>query len=200
MDSRTTAEPKPVTTKRWTSGLLLALPLVVAAAILWIRWPDAGPDPIDITASGPVYESVDELVAASDLIITGQITSSAPGRVITDPSDPTAGIRTTVFTIEVGETLRGDPTTAVTIEYETALLDRTPITINGVTAPANNERGLYFLISGSGQDFPHYAIANHQGRFIIDEEQVLKSTGQTDSLSARISATPLDGLKTQLRS
>ncbi len=174
----------------------IGLPLVIAALVLWLRWPDSGTDPVNITASGPVFTRLDDLVAASDLVVIGTIASTATGRIITNPTDPTVGIRTTLYTLSVETVLTGQTTNTLIIEHETALLDGTPITINGTAPPSRGERGLYFLVAGSDTEFANYAIISAQGRYRINGN-VLSSTG-TDSLSQTLNQSTITEVTTRI--
>ena len=150
---------------RWAP---LVLPLLIAAVVTWIRWPDSPPEPVDVTSTSPTFDTLEDLVAASDLVVIGVIEDAAVGRAISDPTDPTAGIRTTLYTLQIDTLLAGEAADRVTIEHETALLGGTPITIDGIEPPQVGERSLFFLIAGTTNEFPHHALIGSQGRYPIN--------------------------------
>ncbi|MEM9565549.1 MAG: hypothetical protein AAGA93_23200 [Actinomycetota bacterium] len=164
---------RPAGAGRLTGRLLLLAPLVLSLAFVAVRAlgeGDAEPssgrsaaadvEPIDVVASGAEPATAEDLLAAGDLVIVATIASAEPGRSITDPQDPEAGIRTTLFELSVVETLTpGAGLDALVVEHETALLDGTPITVNGIAPPTVGQLGLYVLLGGSGAAFPHHALA-----------------------------------------
>ncbi len=161
----------------------IAIPVVIGASVLWLHWPDSEPDSpsINITSVGPAFTALEDLAAASDLVAVGTIGSVASGRTITDPANPDAGIRTTLYTLRVETVLAGQASGTITIEHETALLDGTPITVDGAEPPASGERGLYFLVAGRGAGFPYHAVIGAPGRYLIDGHTLVSSGA--DSLS-----------------
>lgn len=154
----------------------LAIPLVIAAIVTWIRWPESPPEPVEVTSNSLTYTTLDDLVAASDLIVIGVVDNAAPGRAISDPTNHSAGIRTTLYTLRIDTTLAGASHNTVTVEHETALLDGTPITIDGVEPPQPGERALLFLVAGTTNDFPHHAIIGTQGRYPIKGSTITSLT------------------------
>ena len=96
--------------------VLTVLPIVLVAAIIAFVVVTIGTDEdaaaptldaIDLQAQGPVFASLDELIAASDVIVEGGIVAVDDGRAVTDPSDPAAGFTTALFQLDVIESFRG---------------------------------------------------------------------------------------------
>ncbi|MGI9611502.1 MAG: hypothetical protein ACR2QO_01245 [Acidimicrobiales bacterium] len=164
---------------------LLVLPLLLAGAIVWLSMSDRESPTVDVEAIGPEFTSIEELAEASQLIVTGTIVDATPGRVLTDPNNPDVGIRTTIFTLDVAESTADDAGDTITIEYETSLLDGTPTTIDGIAPPVTGETGLYFLIAGPSDDYPHHAIVNHQGRYLLQDDRTLTALSP-DALSQAV--------------
>ena len=176
------------TERRQPSGLLVLIPVLITAVglvIFQIQRDDSAPDPIRISATSPTYDSLQTLTEASDLVAIGTITEAEPGRTISDPSNPDAAIRTSLFVLRLETVLRGPDVDRAVIEHETALADNTPIIINGIQPPTVGERGLFFLVAGRSPDFPHYAFTNDQGRYLLDGDR-LTALGQ-DRLSSELS-------------
>jgi hypothetical protein len=169
------------------------LPFLVAGLVVYLRWPDPTPDAVEVAASGPRFASVDELVAASDLVVIGHVERVAGGRVLTDPTDPTAGIRTQLADLTVEEVLKGEPTEDVVLEEEAELLDGRPITIDGTSPSDAGDRGVYFLIASTEADAPYHALVGPQGRYLIDGDS-LRTTAR-DPVSTAIAARGLDALR-----
>jgi hypothetical protein len=178
--------------QRW---VWLLAPALIALSTMVLRWPTgsvadrAGPDlePVDLMSSGPTFDTLDHLLAAADIVVVATVTDAELGRAVTDPDQPTSGIRTTLFELRVEEVLAGSAPDRLILEHETALLDGTPITVDGVGPPVVGERGLYLLLAGSGEGFPHHALVGSQGRAPLAEggQQRAADTGR---------AGPLDGL------
>ena len=171
---------------------LLAAPLVVVIVAVWWRWPASEPATVDVVADGPRYASLADLVGASDLVVTGSVVSRNEGRTITDPVDPSAGIRTVLLEVTVEQVLLGVAPEPLVIEHEAALLDGTPITVNGVPPPEVGERGLYFLVAGGDEMSPHRAVVGDQGRYRLAGSDLIELT--SDPLAVDIATSTLADL------
>ncbi len=160
--------------RRWF-GLLIPVLLVavmVAIAVRDVANDDSAPATslpaaVDIAASGPRFDSLAELYAAASVVVEGSIVAADEGRVITDPTDPTVGVRTALFQLEVSHVYRGSVGGQLTIEQEAALLDATPIVVNGLEPNQVGDRGFWFLVSSDDAEFPYLALVNEQGRLLI---------------------------------
>ena len=154
---------------RWLEVLLVTVPLLVGLGwwVVSATRDEGQPEPLAVDAAGPHFATLDELVAASDLVVAGEVVSVGEGRTITDPSDPSAGIRTRLVTIAVTEPLVGDPPEPLVLEEEAALLDGTPIVVNGVAPSKVGDEGIYFLVGGTTTDAPYHALINEQGRYLV---------------------------------
>jgi hypothetical protein len=181
--------------RRWLEIGALVVPVLVGAGwlgVLVVSGGDDGPDPVAVEASGPTFGSLAELVAASDLVVLAEVTAIADGRTITDPADPTAGIRTRLVTVEVVRPLVGDPPVVLVIEEEAELLDGTPILVNGVEPSRQADRGLYFLVAGQVPDAPYHALVNEQGRYLVEGSALRPASD--DPLSIQLASMGLDAL------
>lgn len=181
--------------RRWLELGALAVPVVAGAAwlgALAVSGGDDEPETVAIEAAGPTFGTLGELVAASDLVVLAEVVGIADGRTITDPADPTAGIRTRLVTVEVVQALVGEPPPVLVIEEEAALLDGTPIVVNGVEPSRRADRGVYFLVAGADPDAPYHALVNEQARYLIDGTRLRPSSN--DPLSTELAAQGLDAL------
>lgn len=153
--------------RRRSVALLLPIALVGAcvAFAVWLLRPDADTvtEPVDIRAAGVRFDDLDALVVGSDFVVEGVVVAVDDGRALTDPGDPEAGITTQLARIELRTDVSGDAPEPLVIEQEAALLDGTPIRVNGVTPLTVGDRGLMFLVRGDGEDFPYTAFVNEQG-------------------------------------
>jgi hypothetical protein len=181
--------------RRWWELAALAVPLLVAAGwlgVLAFAGGDDTRDPVAIDATGPTYAALEELVAASDVVVVAEVTGIAEGRTLTDPVDPAAGIRTRLVTVEVVRALVGSPPPVLIVEEEAELLDGTPIVVNGVEPSRRGDRGVYFLVASPDPDAPYHALVNEQGRYLVDGTR-LRPAGD-DPLSAALAAMGPDAL------
>lgn len=148
----------------WSYRLLPVVAVVIACSgAVWFLHGDPNPtEMIDVSALGPRFDSVDQLVAASDLVVEGEIVAVGHGRSITDPSDPTVGVATRLVELDVSLVLVGAGGNDLVIEQESALLDGTPIAVNGMPPLDVGDSGVFFLIRGDGAGFPYVALINEQ--------------------------------------
>ena len=151
---------------RWWSIVPVVAVLVVGAgaAAWWLR-DDGAPEPVAITATGPVAATLEELVAMSDVVVEAVVVSVDDGRSISDPADPTAGIRTRLAELDVAVVYAGDAGAGapLIVEQESALLDGTPVVVNGLAPLAPGDSGFFFLVAGDGDEFPYHALVGDQG-------------------------------------
>lgn len=142
---------------------LALLPLVpVLAVVVYLVWAIAGDDAeprrVDIRSSGPEYATLTDLAAASDRVVEGAVVAIGDGRAISDPSDPSSGITTQLATLDLTRVVKGQATATIVVEQERALLDGTPITVNGVMPLVVGDSGWFFLVDGDGEQFPYTAL------------------------------------------
>ncbi|MEM8620447.1 MAG: hypothetical protein AAGF73_12080 [Actinomycetota bacterium] len=136
-------------------------------AVIAIRGGGDDPTRESVTASGPEFSSIGEMAAASDVIVEGTIVAADDGRRITDPADPESGVVTRLYELQVAEVYQGDAGDFVLVEQEDALLDGTPIVVNGMLPHEIGDVGFWFLVVGDSEEFPFTAVVNQQGRLLI---------------------------------
>jgi hypothetical protein len=182
--------------RRGLEGAALAIPILAGAGWLGLLAvsDDGGgpPEAVAVHAAGPTYTTLADLVAASDLVVVATVTELADGRTLTDPADPDAGIRTRLVTVEVSQVLAGTAPAPLVIEEEAALLDGTPIVVNGVEPSRRGDRGVYFLVAGGTADAPYHALVNEQGRYLVAGTG-LRPAG-TDALSQHLAELGIEAL------
>lgn len=150
------------------------LPVVIAAVGVgwWLLNDDGQPDPVEIAAAGPRFSTVAELAGASDLVVHARIVAVDGGRTITDPARPDAGIRTQLGHVEVLETLAGSVDGPLVVEQEAALLDGTPVVVNGVAPLVEGDTGVMFLVRGTTEEFPYTALLNEQAWVPVADDRL----------------------------
>ena len=151
--------------------IVLAVGAMGASWVLGDRADDSE-TPLAITADEPRYATVDDLAAASDLVVVGTVVRVDDGRAITDPVNPDAGIRTQLATIEVSDVLVGASSGPLVVEQETELLDGTPIVVNGVAPLTVGDTGVLFVVRGDSDEFPYTALVNEQAWVPIVDDRL----------------------------
>ena len=118
---------------RRTIAVAVGLPVIAAVAVaLTSMRGDGEPAAVELPSEGPVFESFDELVAASDAVVVATVAGVSPGRVSTAPGETDAGIRTRLVELSVERTLTGQPPTPLVVEEPAELLDGTPVVFDGM--------------------------------------------------------------------
>lgn len=189
--------------QRWSWATIAPVILVVgvaAAALWWWRGStaDRPPEPVSIEATGAQFTTLDQMVAASDLVVRGQIVDVEDGRSITDPANPAVGIRTQLAAVEVVEVLAGGDPGPLVVEQEAALLDGTPVRINGVDPLAVGEFGYLFLVRGDSDEFPYTAIVNEQG-WVPVVDGLLEPVDPVDAVWSGLAGRPVAEIDARLR-
>jgi hypothetical protein len=113
------------------------------------------------------FGSLDELVAASDVVVLAAVAGVDDGRTITAPADPDAGIRTRLVQLDVRETLVGEALDSVVVEEASAFADGAAIVVDGMTQLRPGDIAIWFLVGGDGEATPYYAAVNGQSRFVV---------------------------------
>ena len=150
-------------------AIALAVPIVAAVGVAVValdRRRRAGrPGGADVGRTA--FDSLDELVAASDLVVVGTVAGVADGRVLTAPDRPDAGFRTRLVELDVERTLAGEPPTPLVVEEPAELLDGTPVVVDGMAPLDVGDRAVWFLVAGGSDEQPYHAVVNGQGRYEI---------------------------------
>jgi hypothetical protein len=144
------------------------VPLLAGAAafgLLALRH-DSGDSPLEIHSDATAYTTLGALVAASDLIVVGEVVADHPGRVISSPSDPDTAVATRMLSVRIDEMLHGDAGPELTMEEISTTADGRAVVLDGQPASAVGERLLLFLVRG-GDGSGTVAIVNGQGRYVL---------------------------------
>jgi hypothetical protein len=152
--------------------LAVALAVGVFVASLDRGDPTTSSEPVAITAAGPRFIALDQLLDASDLVVAASAVAIDDGRAISDPSDPDAGIRTQLVRLDVIEVLAGTHNGPLLVEQEAELLDGTPVVVNGAPPLEIGATGVFFLVRGTTDEFPYTALVNEQGWVPVLAERI----------------------------
>ena len=190
--------------RRFTSvgALLLVVPV---AAVVWFganamssghAAPTAArasaPEPLAVQATGgPRFSRLADLVAGSDLIVTGQVESTERGRLVGDPNE--GGVVSRFVTVRIDDVLKGAPgerLANVVIEEEGWLSDGTAIAVNGLAPCAEEDTGVWFLDRIDTGDGPTYVVVNEQGRYLHRDGHTV-GADTNDALITKIEGRPL---------
>ena len=152
-----------------------------------------------MASSAPTFTTLDELVVASDVVVVATVAGVEDGRTLTAPEDPEAGFRTRLVELDVTSALVGDvePGDPLIVEEPAALLDGTPVVVDGLEPLAVGEQAVWFLVAGTSEDQPYLAVVNGQGRYRVVGDALDPPT-TTDPLATEVAALGLDGLRAEL--
>ncbi len=164
----------------------------VAVIVASLRSGDDDPAAIELASSAADFSSVDDLVAASDLVVVATVTDIADGRQITAPADPDAAVVTRLLVLEVSDVLAGSIDGDVIVEEPATLGDGTPVVVDGIESLDVGGEAVWFLVGGDAETMPYYAVVNRQGRYAIAGDTLQPAS--VDPLSTRLAALGLDRL------
>ena len=159
------------------------------------------PEPVRIESDSPAYATLDELLAATDLVVRARVTSTDRGRVFGEPGEETA-LESRLVALEVTETLRGaEPPAEILVEEEGWLLDGSPLIVDGLVPSATGDDAIWFLVDPSEdpQEPTPFVTTNAQGRYLVDGDALRGADGD-DTLVAELSAMTPDELEAVIRS
>jgi hypothetical protein len=178
MPMATVETRRPGRRATWIAGGALVLAAVAIFALTYDR-SDRAPSESEQAGTGRVvdipsnvrhrFANLDDLVGESDLVVSGRVVATEPGRIF---GTGEAGIRSHVLTVRVDSVLAGSERpagagTVVLVEEEAELADGTPVRIDGMRASEIGDDGIWFLAASGDPDFPGYAVINSQGRYLV---------------------------------
>jgi hypothetical protein len=181
-------------------GPLLALVVAaVAGAVIWLARPDdATPrralDPVAVSSDAPRRSSLAELAAASDLVVRGQVTDTAHGRVFGDPGS-TATIESRTLTLRIDRVLRGaaPDDDRVLVEEEGWDGDGAPVVVDGAAPSRRGDAGIWFLAEVGEAEEHRYVVVSAEGRYLVQGGHLVGAAGE-DPLIAHLEDLGPDGL------
>jgi hypothetical protein len=127
-------------------------------------------EPVAVTSDAPRYADLAELVAASDLVVRGEVEATERGRAFGGPGG--AAIVSRLVRLRVDEVLAGPaPVDAVDVlvEEEGWLDDGRPLAVDGAAPTEVGDRGIWFLLDVGDPELPVYTVVNAEGRYLEEE-------------------------------
>lgn len=147
------------------------------------------PGPVDISSDSPAYATLEELLAAADLVVRARVTSTERGRVFGEPGEETA-LESRLVALEVTEVLRGaEPPPEILVEEEGWLLDGSPLIVDGLVPSATGDDAIWFLVDPSDdpEEATPFVTTNAQGRYLVVDDELIGPDGP-DPIVTRIEA------------
>jgi hypothetical protein len=146
-----------------------------------------------VSSDAPRYPTLDDLVAAADVVVAGEVESTDRGRTFGAPGG--AAIVSRLVTLRVDEVLAGTaPAGAphLLVEEEGWLDDGRPLAVDGAAPTEVGDRGIWFLVDVGDPELPVYTVVNAEGRYLLDGRTLVGAAGD-DPLIAEVEAlTPGD--------
>lgn len=220
------ADPPPRRPRRWVAPLVAVVVAGVLAAVLLAGGSDGGPpddggadgaaggsggsastttvapDPVAIESDAPMYATLEELLAASDLVVRARVTGTERGRVFGDPEDQGGdAIESRLVAVEVTDVLSGAaPPDVFYIEEEGWLLDGAPLVVDGLSPSAEGDDAIWFLVdpTDAADEASPFVTVNAQGRYVVDGDALVGAEGD-DPLVAELAALTPDQLEDRIR-
>ena len=153
--------------------------------------PGADTSPVPVSSDAPRFSQLSELVAAADLVVTGEVASVARGRTFGEPGG--TAIVSRVVTLRVDSVLAGTPPAAgadVLVEEEGWLADGRALAVDGAAPTQEGDRGIWFLVDVGDPELPVYTVVNAEGRYLLGDAGggTLVGAAGDDPLIARVEA------------
>jgi hypothetical protein len=198
---------------RWLVPAALVVVAIVVAAVVASRGSDEAPpasptttaapelDPVAVSSDAPRSTSLDELVAASDLVVRAKVTDAEPGRWFGDGST-SARIRSRLVTLDVEDVLAGDVPPGelgtLLLEEEGWTEDGAPLVVDGAAPSAVGDEGIWFLVDPGDETTDSLIVVNAQGRYLVDGDHLAGASGD-DPLVADLAKGSLADLEARIR-
>lgn len=156
-------------------------------------------DAVEVTSDAPAYGTLQELIDASDLVVTGRITDAERGRWFGEPG---AGrIQSRLLTLDVDQVLAGTPrgeTATLLVEEEGWTEDGEPLVIDGAVPSQVGDEGIWFLADTGDDTTGSWIVVNAQGRYLAGSDGSLRGAEGDDPLVAELSAKTYDELEAEI--
>jgi hypothetical protein len=164
----------------------------VVAVLVAVRSDGDERSAVDIESSAADHSTLDDLVAAADLVVVATVADVTEGRQISAPADPDAAIRTRLLVLDVADVLAGSASGDVLVEEPASLADGTPVVVDGVEPLDVGDEAVWFLVGGDAETMPYFAVVNRQGRYTATGDTLQPASD--DSLSRSLAGLGLDEL------
>lgn len=206
------ADPAAPGTRRLSWFHLAAVVVALAATVMVLaraRPSSDGPEqaeptttqatPVEVTSDAPTYATLEELIAASDLVVRGTVSDVQEGRWFGDGSSGSR-IRSRMVTLDVESTLVGDPSGAgsLLVEEEGWTEDGHPLVVDGAAPTAEGDEGIWFLVDPGDQTTGALIVVNAQGRYLVGPTDRLEGAAGDDPLVTALSSETIDELAARI--
>ena len=186
--------------RRWGPIAAVAIAAVVTAAlVVWSGPDEPAPDeplpPIEVTSDAPRVGSLEELLAASDLVVRASVVGTDRGRVF---GEGDAAIESRVVQLRVLGVLKGDGALAgggtVLVEEEGWSADGAPLIVDGLAPSQVGDDAIWFLLRVGQDEELRYVVVSAQGRYLVRGDRLEGAAGD-DPLIAELVALGPAGLE-----
>lgn len=149
-----------------------------------------------VESDSPTHATLDELVAASDVVLRGTVVAAERGRWFGSGEAGAPRIESRLITVQVDAVLAGSAPAddAVLVEEEGWLEDGTPIIVDGTPAVEVGDEAVWFLLDGGDPDLGAYVVVNGQGRYLVGDDGTLTGATGGDPVVREVVALDLDAL------
>jgi hypothetical protein len=203
------AEPGAPRAPRWARSIPVVVLVIAIGSVLVARAagdegaadasraPDTAAPPADaveIEASGPRFGDLDELIAASDLIVRGRTVATERGRWFGDGVEGPR-LQSRLVTIEVDQVLAGTAEAGerILVEEEGWLEDGAAVIVAGAAPSQAGDRAIWFLADAGDPTTDVWIVVNEQGRY-LEVDGALAGADTEDPLIAALEARTPDAL------
>jgi hypothetical protein len=187
-------------------GPAIAIVLAVVGALVLTRDRDepveattttTAAQPVAVTSDAPTVATLAELVASADVVLRGEVTSTAPGRLFGEPGS--GAVESRLVTVRVDEVLAGEAPSEpeLVVEEEGWLEDGTPIVVDGAAPSAPGDGAIWFLDAVGTDELPVYVAVSAQGRYLVVDGELVGADGD-DPLVAELAALSADALAAEV--
>lgn len=159
------------------------------------------PDAVAISSDAPRLATLDQLTAAADVVVRGEVVATERGRWFGAGEGRGSRLQSRFVTLRVDDVLAGSPPAAGTVllEEEGWLEDGAPVVVDGAAPSRTGDRGIWFLVDGGDPDVGAYVVVSAQGRYLDGGGGDAVGAAGDDPLVAELSARSLDDLAADLR-
>jgi hypothetical protein len=194
---------------------VLALVLAVGVAVVSVaRSDDDGgastapasstavdPAAVEVSSDAPRHADLAELVAASDVVVRGQVVAAERGRWFGDGAAG-ARIQSRLVTLRVRDVLAGelpDGTDTVLVEEEGWLDDGRPLVVDGLAPSRVGDDGVWFVVAGGDAETGAFVLLGADGRYLVTDDGALSGAEGDDPLVAGVVEEGLEALLDEVR-
>lgn len=145
--------------------------------------------------SGPLFNTLNEMVRKSDLIVIGSIVDIGPGYTV---GEPPGQLRFPEAQLVIDQVLKGDPSLSkVSFYSDTIGSTGNLLETEGIRNNKIGDRGIFYLSPSKSEPAGSYMLVSSQGSFIMGESGVLVPRNSEDPLSLTFANRKIDDLRSE---